>query len=470
MTTLHYLGALVILLCITALGLYSGSRVKSAGDFTRGGRRAGPEIVAGSIIGTLVGGAATIGSAQLAFTFGFSAWWFTLGGGIGCLIFACMYAKPLYNSGISTMPETLAREYGRNVATVAMVLTSLGSFLSIVSQVLAGIALVTSISVMPSGVATVLIIVLMLAYVLFGGVWSAGIVGIAKTILLYGAVGACGFMALSLQGGWQAFTASLPPERFFSLFARGLAVDMGAGLSLVIGILTTQAYIQAMISARSLRLAKVGVFTAAALIPPVGVAGIMVGLYMRIHAPGINPGSALPIFVLEYVHPFFGGIILATLLVAVVGTAAGVALGLSAMFCSDIYRVYIRPDATDAVQLRTSRAALAVILIAAGLVTAGNLGSLILGWSFMSMGLRGSVAFGVLTAAVFFSGRIGRNYAMASMLVGPVCILAGKPFIGNVIDPLFFGVAGSLAVLLAGYVRHRRPAAGIRDTARNKTT
>jgi SSS family solute:Na+ symporter len=262
-------------------------------------------------------------------------------------------------------------------------------------------------------------------------------------------------MALSMQGGWQAFTAALPAERFFNLFARGFAVDMGAGLSLVIGILTTQAYIQALISAKSLRLGKAGVFTAAALIPPVGVAGILVGLYMRVHTPDITPASALPLFVLEHMHPFFGGIVLATLLVTVVGTAAGVALGLSAMFCNDIYRVYIRPQATDAMQLRASRAALAAILVAAGLVSVGNLGSLILGWSFMSMGLRGSVAFGVLTAAIFFPGRIDRKYAMASMLVGPVCILAGKPFIGSLVDPLFFGMAGSLAVLFAGYFRSR---------------
>ncbi|MGL5694605.1 MAG: hypothetical protein ACRCXA_11045, partial [Peptostreptococcaceae bacterium] len=86
MTLWHYVGAILILVLITGVGIYSGKKVKSAGDFAVGGRQAGAGIIAGSIIGTLVGGASTIGTAQLAYTYGFSAWWFTLGGGIGCLI------------------------------------------------------------------------------------------------------------------------------------------------------------------------------------------------------------------------------------------------------------------------------------------------------------------------------------------------------------------------------------------------
>ncbi len=460
MTPLHYIGALLVLLLITGLGMYSGARVKSAGDFTAGGRKAGAGIVAGAIIGTLVGGASTIGTAQLAFAYGFSAWWFTLGGGIACLILGCCYAKPLYDSGIRTMPQMLSREYGQKVATTATVLTSLGSFLSIVSQVLSSIALITSVSSVPSGLAAALTMALMIAYVLFGGIWGAGLVGMAKTVLLYVAVGACGIIALHEQGGWSAFAAVLPAHKYFSLVARGVAVDIGAGLSLILGVLTTQAYIQSLISARTLRMARSGVFAGAALIPLVGVAGILVGLYMKINAPHINPASALPLFVLEQLPPLFAGMVLATLLVTVVGTAAGVALGLSSMFCADIYLVYFNPKAGDKKLLTVSRLALAAILAAAALVSTGNLGSLILSWSFMSMGLRGAVAFGVLTAAIAAPGRIGRSYAMWSMIVGPACILLGKPFIGNSFDPLFLGVASSIAVLMVGYLRGGRLSSG----------
>lgn len=456
MTAMHYIGAALVLLIITGAGVWSGSRVKSAGDFATGGHSAGAGIVAGSIIGTLVGGASTIGTAQLAFQFGFSAWWFTLGGGIGVLILAVFFSKPLYNSGISTLPQIFAREYGDKSATAATLLTSLGSFLSIVSQVLSGIALVTAVSHFGSGAATALVVILMLVYVVFGGVWGAGVVGIVKTVLLYVAVGACGILALSHQGGFGAFQAALPADQYFSLVARGPAVDLGAGLSLVLGVLTTQAYIQALISAKTLKLSRIGLYVSAILIPLVGVGGILVGMYMKLNHPDINPGSALPLFILEQLPPLAAGVVLGTLLVALVGTGAGVALGLSSMLCNDIYKKYINRTPSDAKSLLMTRLIIVAILASAALFTMGNMGSLILGWSFMSMGLRGAVAFGPLCTALFLPGRIPHQFALASMLVGPVLVLVGKFVLPAGIDPLFLGLAASLLVLAAGMLLGRK--------------
>lgn len=66
MTGVFYIGAALVLVLITVVGIRSGKNVKSVGDFATGGKKAGAGIVAGSIIGTLVGGASTIGTAQLS--------------------------------------------------------------------------------------------------------------------------------------------------------------------------------------------------------------------------------------------------------------------------------------------------------------------------------------------------------------------------------------------------------------------
>lgn len=455
MTGAFYIGAALVLILITVVGICSGKNVKSAGDFATGGKKAGARIVAGSIIGTLVGGASTIGTAQLSFTYGLSAWWFTLGGGIGCLILACFFTRPLYESGIQTLPQIFSREYGQRSSTAATLLTSLGSFLSIVSQILSGIALVTSVSRISAFAATVITIALMLVYVVFGGVWGAGFVGIAKTILLYGSIGLCGVIAWHLQGGLSAFRAALPAQQYFNLFARGAAVDLGAGLSLILGVLTTQAYIQAVISARTLKLSRTGVLISAALIPLVGIAGIFVGMYMKLNYPDISPASALPLFIIEKIPALFAGMILATLLVALVGTGAGIALGLSSMICNDIYKVYINKNPDDKKMLTATRLVIVAILVAAALFTMGNMGSLILGWSFMSMGLRGAVAFGPLCTALFLPGRIPSRYAFTAMIVGPILVLVGKLWLPPIMDPLFLGVGGSLLVLVVGFMAGR---------------
>lgn len=458
MTGVFYIGAALVLILITVVGICSGKNVKSAGDFATGGKKAGAGIVAGSIIGTLVGGASTIGTAQLSFTYGLSAWWFTLGGGIGCLILACFFAKPLYESGIQTLPQIFSREYGQQSSTAATLLTSLGSFLSIVSQILSGIALVTSVSRISAFAATVITIALMLVYVVFGGVWGAGFVGIAKTILLYSSIGLCGVIAWHLQGGLSAFRTALPASQYFNLFARGAAVDVGAGLSLVLGVLTTQAYIQAVISARSLKLSRKGILISAAMIPLVGIAGIFVGMYMKLNYPDISPASALPLFIMKKIPALFAGIILATLLVALVGTGAGIALGLSSMICNDIYKVYINKNPDDKKMLTATRLVIVAILVGAALFTMGNMGSLILGWSFMSMGLRGAVAFGPLCTALFLPGKIPSRYAFTAMIVGPILVLVGKLWLPPIMDSLFLGVGGSLLVLAVGFIKGKHTA------------
>ena len=86
LTSGHIAGIIVTLCAVTLVGIYAGRMVKSALDFSVGGRRAGATVVAGTIMGTLVSGSSTIGTAQLAFQYGLCAWWFTLGAGLACAV------------------------------------------------------------------------------------------------------------------------------------------------------------------------------------------------------------------------------------------------------------------------------------------------------------------------------------------------------------------------------------------------
>ena len=95
MTSLHIIGLAVTLTAIVSLSIYSGKAAKKE-------KGANSWVVSGAIMGTLVGGSSTVGTAQLAYQFGMSAWWFTLGSGIACLILAVLYAKPFHQSGNKT--------------------------------------------------------------------------------------------------------------------------------------------------------------------------------------------------------------------------------------------------------------------------------------------------------------------------------------------------------------------------------
>ena len=86
LTTHHAAIILLTVALVIGIGIYHSRSIKSAAGYSVGGRSAGVPLVAGSIAGTVVGGGATIGTAQLAFNFGLSAWWFTLGSGIAFIL------------------------------------------------------------------------------------------------------------------------------------------------------------------------------------------------------------------------------------------------------------------------------------------------------------------------------------------------------------------------------------------------
>lgn len=449
------LGMAAALALILTAGVYAGKRVRSGQDFNTGSNM-GVSMVAGSLIGTLVGGASTIGTAQLAFNYGFSAWWFSLGGGIGLLIMAVFFARPLHDSGLVTLPQMLTREYGKKAATTAAILMSLGTFMSIVSQLLSGVALVTTLYPLPAAAAMAIVVALMIVYVVFGGAWGAGMVGIVKTVLLYVATFVCGIVSLKLAGGLNAITQVLPAHRYFNLFARGYWKDGGAGASLVFGVLTTQSYILPIVSARDLKCAKAGAVLGGILTTVIGLAGIFVGLYMRVHMPDTEAAVVLPQFILTCLPDFLGGVILATLLIALVGTGAGLALGISSMLCNDIFKALLRPNATGRECLRFSRCVIVVILIAAACFGMGEAGSMILSWSFLSMGLRGAVAFAPLCFALFCPGCINTKFAIAAIAGGPVLVIAGSFLLPEHIDPLFLGMGGSWLICFAGWLHGKK--------------
>ena len=448
LTAGHLIGIAITLLLVTLIGLYAGSKVKSAKDFSLGGRKAGVVVITGTIIGTLVGGASTVGTAQLAFNYGLCAWWFTLGAGIACAALGLGLAGRLYVSKLETVPQFLVCVYGDNIGPIASVFSSVGIFLNIVAQGLAAVALLTSMFQMSPLTAAVISVFLVLAYVFFGGVWGAGLVGVAKSVLLYLATVSCGIIAYQMVGGWAGLTESFPRYPWFSLFGRGVSTDVAAGFSLLVGVLSTQTYIQAIFSAKSLASARSAALISALLIPPMGVGGILVGLFMRANFSNTPSEHVLPVFIINYLPPLAAGVVLATLLIAVIGTWAGLTLGISTILTKDIYQRFIRPGADDAKMLTIQRLLILCISLLSILFVASNLKSMILSWSFLSMGLRGCTIFFPLLGAAFVPHLVKPKAGVAAALAGPTANLLWYFLYPEGLDPLYVGIFASFVTLV----------------------
>ena len=461
MDTMLIVGLAATLIIIVGLSIWSGTRTKS------GQTKNSLPVVAGVIMGTLVGGSSTVGTAQLAYNYGMSAWWFTLGAGIACLILALVYAIPLRRSGCPTLVGMIRQEFGPTAGMLASVLSAIGTFINIISQLIAATAVIAVVA--PSlgiGPAVAIAAVFMVLYVIFGGTKGAGMVGIVKTVLLYVAMMACGVMVLYMVGGFSSFVEMVHtienPDgvNFFSLFARGVGTDGGACLSLILGVLTTQTYAQGVLSGKTDRAGKGGALISAFLIPPIGVGGILVGLYMRANAalyPGVTAKTALTTFVTAHVPPLLAGIILGTLFVAVVGTGAGLALGISTILNNDIVKKVTHKFDDPKKAGLLSKVWIVVLLAAASALSTGPLGDTILQFAFMSMGLRGSVVLVPLICTLWLPGRVDKKYAIISIVVSPILVLIFGVLGILPFDSLFIGILASLAIMAIGLVASRKP-------------
>lgn len=448
LTTVHIIWIVVTLAGFSALGIYSGRKVKSLADFSIGGKKAGAAVVSGTIMGTLVGGSATVGTAELAFKYGMSAWWFHIGCGIGCAILGLAFARSLHESSLQTIPQYLLRTYGKNIEPVTSVFLSVGMFLSVVAQGLAVVALMTSMLHLHPYTAAFIGVILVLGYVAFGGVFGTGIVGTAKMALLYPATILTGVIAYEMIGGWSGATAKFPAHPWFSFFGRGITTDLAGVFSLIVGVISTQTYFQAIFSGRTLREARKGALIAAGLIPPLGIFGVFVGLYMRAYFPDIAASQALPLFVLHYVPAALGGIILAVLLITTIGTWAGLTLGISTMLTTDIYKKTLHPNASDKTNLYVQRALIIIISLLGALFVVGNLKSTVLSWAFLSMGLRGCSVLIPLLGAMFFSRYVTPVAGLVSAILGPATNLFWRLTFPEGMDPLYPGLAAGLLALV----------------------
>ena len=453
MNGLLYFGLAVTLLVIVSLSIWSGSRVKKD-------KRNPMSVVAGVITGTLVGGSSTIGTAQLAYQFGMSAWWYTLGAGISCLILALIYAKPLRRTGGTTLVGIIRQEYGPKVGMAVSVLSSVGTFINVIPQVISATAVLAVIfpgmHLIP---AVILSVVFMILYVIFGGTKGAGIVGIVKMILIYITMSVGAGMVLHMVGGIPSFTHMArniqDPDniRFTSLFSRGVATDVGACLSVLLGVITTQTYAQGVLSGRTDKDGVGGALVSAFLIPPIGIGGILIGLYMRANAAlyaGVTAKTALTAFISAHMPPLPAGIILGTLFITVVGTGAGITLGISTMLTNDILAQLVPRFRTANAKSILSKVMIILVLSAAGFLACGSLGDIILQFTFMSMGLRGAVVFLPLTCALWLPGRVPSRYTMAAVITGPLVVLLFGLWKVLPFDPLFAGVAASGLILAMG--------------------
>lgn len=404
LTATHLFFMFAAILLVIGGGIWASRGVNSSDDYNLDGRSSGAVLVAGSIAGTVIGGGATIGTAQMAAAAGLSAWWFTLGSGLTFIIMGLFYAAPLRRTSLETIPQFLSLNYGKSAGPVVAVVSSLGIFFSAVASSLPGIRIISAVLGISSASACFVLVALVSAYVFAGGMKSAGIGGILKVLVIWSSLFIAGFMAYStLMGAPEVMDKlALRSPGYFSIFGAGATSVLGRFLSLLTGILCTQTYIQAIFSASDPKTAAVGAFTAAAVTIPVGLPCAVIGMFMHAAHPEVAPILVLPVYLTTYVPPAIGGLALGGLFLSLVGSIGGLSLGMATIIARDLLSKPLRLEKDSSV-LRLTRVLVVAVAGGAGLFAFFNHDSQILFWNYLSMAFRGSGIVLPLSLAVFMA-------------------------------------------------------------------
>lgn len=488
-------GIVIVFALIIGVSLLSARRVKDAEGFTTAGGRAGTLVVIGIIMTSLVGGQSTIGTAQLAFAYGISAWWFTIGAALGCLLLAFGYGKELRATGRSTLLEVVKQEYGPRAETTGSILCSVGIFISIVAQILSSSAIMTGLFHVPYLWAAVISVALMMLMVVMGGVWGAGYSGLLKAMLLCVSAIATGIVVLVLSHGYDGLmndigtmtvgtpigngidvhTADDVHRRFGNLVARGVMKDLGGCLSLVLGVVATQTYAQGILAASRNGVALRGGLICTVITPFIGAGCVLVGLYMRAHyitadearmlaaagqavPPGVgvlaSTAEAFPAFVIHHLPGFAGGVVMGTMLLTIIGGGSGLALGAATIMVRDVYGNVMRGLGRAAWQSTLGQlrwTIVGILLLGIACSMAGGR-TFINDLGFLSLGLRATAVLVPLTAALFLPRRVKPAYALAGMVAGTAMMLVAQ-LASLPGGPIWWGLAAGVAVTLPGVRR-----------------
>ncbi|SIR64625.1 sodium:solute symporter family protein [Pseudacidovorax sp. RU35E] len=371
---------IVYLLVTIGIGLYAARRVKNTTDFAIAGRHLPLFMIVTTTFATWFGSETVLGIPAKFIEGG-------LGGvvedpfGAGtCLILVGLFfAGKLYRMTLLTISDYYRERYGRFIEVVCSLIIML-SYLGWVSAQVTALGLVFNllsggaVSV-PWGMAIGVISIL--AYTLFGGMWSVAVTDFVQMIILVAGLSIIAVFAGNMAGGADKVIDLAASKELFKFWPEPSWHDIiffiAAAITMMLGSIPQQDVFQRVMSANNVKAATRGpviggvAYILFAAVPMFLVASALIIMPEQTTALlKEDPQKVLPTLVMEkmpfVMQVFFFG----ALLSAIKSTASATLLAPSVTFTENIWRQF-RPQGTDRENLRTMRI---TVLVFSGAVLA----------------------------------------------------------------------------------------------------
>lgn len=355
---------------MVVIGLYANRKQGSVEDYFVASGKIGTISIACLWLAGWVGGASVVAGASNAYKFGISAGWYIGSMAIGCLLFGLLFAARVKRAGQEnkylTYPEMIESRYDsrtRIVATVTTIIAYLGYG---AGQIAASALVLQTLLGMEYETALLLSAGIIVIYTATGGFLAITYTDWVQVSILFFGIAVIGIpVAVSQGGNWSTLATSLP-DSHFDVGAWGWPTILALVVSIALSFFTAMDNYTRCFAAKSEQAAKRGALIAAALLVPLMIGTVWMGLTARVLIPEVGEsGDVLTRFVMDYFPIGLKGLLLVGILAALMSTADICILTASANATRDIYQRYVNPAVEPGRLLKLSMIASAVIGIGA---------------------------------------------------------------------------------------------------------
>lgn len=311
---------------VLAVGIYSYFKVKTPADYYISGKNAGLIPVSGSLLATILGGSAILGTIELSQKNGWPALWFLGSAAFGLFVLVPI-SKYVSRFGHFTLPELLGKFYGKKAEIISSVIIPVAWIGIVAAQIIAAAKILSGLGFVSYNAAAVTAGLVFIFYTLAGGQIS-----ILKTDTIQSVIILAGIVVLLFFSVKSGVSHPVESLKFSSLFNSSFTV-----FDLVILIFTYSVTFivgpdiySRVFCAKNEKTATQSILLVASVLIPVSFILTWIGIYSGNTAnPGVVAfaGNLLPVWAY--------GLFIAALLSAVM-SSADTTLLTSAMILSEL--------------------------------------------------------------------------------------------------------------------------------------
>jgi SSS family solute:Na+ symporter len=395
------------------IGIYSFLKIKTPFDYFLAGKRTGVWQVSGSLLATILGGSAILGTIGLSQSQSWASAWYILAASLG-LFGLLPIVRKVYAQGKFTLPGLIGQYYGEPARKVTSLIIPVAWLGIVAAQIIAGAQILVSFFNLNYETGVFLTGVIFIIYTYIGGQ-----VSIMKTdlfqafFILFGVILTAIIIPSGHTSELPAFSNAFPFNSHFSPFDLFILI-LTFSTTFVVG---PDIYSR-VFCAKDQKTAFRSVLIVASVLIPFAFILSYVGIYAATFYTGMQNSSALVNLANALLPDWASGILVAALISAVLSTASTTLLTAS-MILSELFRKDINNEQSFR-QTKLFIIVIGVLSMIISLKITSIVSALLLALSFYSG------AFIIPMAAALFNLPYHKRFSIAAMISGGTLALTGK--------------------------------------------